>query len=146
MARRGQDGAIEWKRGSGERDAHWRQVLADWSRSGLSKVAFCRKRGLSASAFHWWKVELVRRDAAKGSLLPSPSSAKGGEAKARPAFVAVRLAEGAMDGAAVRLRANGGVEGVVEVVLMHGRRVRVGSGFDAELLAQVVQVLEGMAW
>jgi len=146
MARRGQDASIETKRGSGEREAYWRQALADWSRSGLSKVAFCRERGLSPSAFHWWKGELVRRDAAKGSLLPSPSSAKGGETEARPAFVAVRLAEGAVDGAAVPLRADGGVEGAVEVVLMNGRRVRVGSGFDGELLAQVVRVLEGMPW
>jgi len=144
MARRRRSGCIEMKRGSREREAYWRQALADWSRSGLSKVAFCGERGLSPSAFHWWKGELARRDAAKGWLLPSPSSAKGGEAKARPAFVAVRLAEGAVDGAAVPLRADSGVEGAVEVVLMHGRRVRVGPGFDAELLAQVVQVLEGM--
>jgi hypothetical protein len=69
---------------------------------------------------------------------------KGGETKARPAFVAVRVAEGAVDGAAVRLRAGGGVEGAVEVVLGKGRRVRVGSGFDGEVLAAVVRVLEAM--
>ena len=144
MARRGQGAFVKTKRGSGEREAYWRQALADWSRSGLSKVAFCRERGLSPSAFHWWKGELVRRDAARGSRPSSPSPVKGGETKARPAFVAVRLAEGAVGGAAVPVRAAGGVEGAVEVVLLHGRRVRVGSGFDAEVLARVVGVLEGL--
>jgi len=115
MACRGQEGAIKGKRGSGEREEYWRQALADWSRSGLSKVAFCRTRGLSPSAFHWWKGELARRDAAKGN-----------GTKARPAFEAVRLAEGAVSGAAVSARADGGgVEGAVEVVLGNGRRVRV---------------------
>jgi hypothetical protein len=61
----------------------------------VSKAAFCRERGLSASAFHWWKGELARRDGARGSRSSGPSSPKGEEAKAKPAFVAVRLAEGA---------------------------------------------------
>jgi hypothetical protein len=145
MARRGSDGAITWKRGSGEREAHWRQALADWSGSGLSKMAFCRERGLSPSAFHWWRGELARRDAARRSRSSSPSSPTAQETKAGPTFVAVRLAEGAVGGAAVRFTAEGGVEGVVEVLLRGGRRVRVGSGFDGELLAQVVRVLEGLA-
>ena len=144
MARRGPDGAITWKRWSGEREAHWRQALADWSGSGLSKMAFCRERGLSPSAFHWWKGELVRRDAARRSRSSSPFSPKAQEAKARPAFVAVRLAEGATTGAAVPLTGNGGVEGAVEVVLGNGRRVRVGTGFETEVLARVVGVLEGL--
>ena len=97
MARQGQVAALKAKQCTSGREAHWRQALADWGRSGLSKVAFCRERGLSASAFHWWKGELVRRDAARRSRLSRPSSAKGREAKAKPAFVAVRLAEGAVD-------------------------------------------------
>ena len=146
MARRGQDACIKTKRGSSEREAYWRQALADWFRSGLSKVAFCRERGLSPSAFHWWKGELTRRDAAKGSRPSSASSGKGSEAKGRPAFVAVRLAEGSVGGAAGPLGAGGGNGAAVEVVLGNGRRVRVGSGFDGELLAQVVRVLEGTPW
>ncbi len=145
MARRGAVGAMKWKRGSGEREAHWRQALADWSGSGLSKVAFCGERGLSPSAFHWWRGELGRRDAARDSRSSRPSPVKGGETEARPAFVAVRVAEGAVDKAAARLRWDDGPEGAVEVVLGNGRRVRVGSGFDAEVLARVVGVLEGTA-
>jgi hypothetical protein len=39
MAHQGQSKAVPRKRGSGERELHWRQALADWSGSGLSKVA-----------------------------------------------------------------------------------------------------------
>ena len=145
MAHQGQSKAIPWKRGSGEREAHWRQALADWSGSGLSKVAFCRKRGLSPSAFHWWKGELSRRDAAKGSRGVGASSGASREATERPAFVAVHVAEGAVDGAAVPLQASGRGEGAVEVVLANGRRVRVNSGFDEKVLTGVVRVLEGLA-
>jgi hypothetical protein len=144
MARRGQGGAMRWKRGSGDREAHWRQALADWSQSGLSKVAFCRKRGLSPSAFHWWKGELARRDAARDSHAAGASSGTSREAKARPAFVAVRVADSALGRDAVPLSVEGRLEGVVEVVLGHGRRVRVGSGFDGAVLEQVVRVLEGL--
>ncbi len=148
MAHRGQDGLEKARRGSKEREAYWRRPLAEWSGSGLSKVAFCRKRGLSPSAFHWWKGELARRDGARSSRSVRPCSAKGirsgVETKAKPAFVAVRVAAGGVAGAAVPPRANGRVEGGVEVVLRNGRRVRVGSGFEAEVLVRVVGVLEGM--
>jgi len=146
MARRGRDARPEAKRGSSEREAHWRQVMAAWSASGLSKVGFCRERGLSVSAFHWWKGELARRDAARGSRSSRPSSAKAQEAKAKPGFVAVRLGRGSALGAAQPLRADGDDRAGVEVVLGNGRRVRVGPSFDEELLAQVVRVLEGMPW
>jgi hypothetical protein len=146
MARGSQDASMRTGRGSSEREAYWRQAVGDWSRSGLSKVAFCRERDLSPSGFHWWKGELARRDAARlRSRSTSSSSAKDRAPKAMPAFVAVRLAEGSVAGAAVPPRVEGGDGVAVEVVLGNGRRVRVGSGFDAGLLARVVSVLEGLA-
>ena len=45
-----------------QREAHWREVLAEWAKSGLTQTAFCRERGVSLSAFGWWKGELARRD------------------------------------------------------------------------------------
>jgi hypothetical protein len=59
MAGRGLGEARKEKRGSSARGAYWRQALGDWSRSGLSKVAFCRKRGLTT---------LLRRHAIIGEL------------------------------------------------------------------------------
>ena len=146
MARQRRCATAKAKRGTSGREAHWRQALADWARSGLSKVAFCRERGLSSSAFYWWKAELARRDATRRSRSSQPTSSKGQEAKGTLAFVAVRVAAGAVGEAATPPKPSGAVEGSVEVVLGNGRRVRVGAGFKGELLAQVVRVLEGMPW
>ena len=145
MARRGRSTSLGVKRGSREREAHWRQVLAAWSGSGQSKVAFCRERGLSPSAFHWWKGELARRDAAQ--MKHSPRGGAGqhpGEGQAS-SFVPLRLV--ASPGHSLVGPASGPASECagLEVVLANGRRVRVGSGFDAGLLARVVSVLEGLA-
>jgi hypothetical protein len=146
MARQRRCATAKAKRGTSGREAHWREALGDWARSGLSKVAFCRERGLASSAFYWWKAELAGRDAARRSRSSRRSSPKPQEAKAKPAFVAVRVATGTVDGAATLSKASGAADRAVEVVLGNGRRVRVGAGFKGELLAQVVRVLEGMPW
>lgn len=72
----------------------WRSVLAEWSSSGQTKAPFCKARGVSSSAFHWWKAELARRDAAakRSSRAVGPvGRVKGGQL---PGFVAVRVAGG----------------------------------------------------
>jgi hypothetical protein len=52
---------------------------------------------------------------------------------------------GGEGGAAAAMVGSGWQDGCgVEVVLGNGRRVRVGSGFDAEVLVRVVGALEGM--
>ena len=118
-----------------EREVRWRKMLARWRKSGLSQAAFCREHGLSAKTLAWWKRELGRRDAAtagRRTVRPSgpasPSDTMG--------FAPVRLV-GAVGDVPVG-------HGGLEVVLAGGRRVRVGSGVDRELLAMVVSVLEGV--
>ena len=90
----------------------------DWqANSGQSVRAWCQRQGLKESAFHWWRRELARRDAAK----PSPS------------FVPVQVTE---DGPA-----HGASQ--IEIVLTDGRCVRVTGSRDRQLLAGVLDVLEG---
>jgi len=128
---------------SGERAAFWRTVIAEWSSSGQSKVAFCKARGLSPSAFHWWKGELARRAAAQGKSLPAAGAGQNRGAKASP-FVPLRVVTSS-GRSIVGPACAPAYEGAgMELVLANGRRVRVGSDFDAEVLVQVVQVLEGM--
>ncbi|MFC1806569.1 hypothetical protein ACFL09_06285 [Planctomycetota bacterium] len=120
-----------------QREAHWRTVLAEWEKSGLTQAAFCREHELSAKTFTWWKRELTRRDAVRASrrrLKGNSDASRSGKA----GFLPVRVAgagEAPRDGHAG-----------LEVVLVNGRRVRVGSDVDAELLAKVVTVLEGVPW
>jgi hypothetical protein len=96
----------------------WQRLLSDQVRSGQSVAAFCRERQLRASHFYWWKKRL---------------GASGAER-----FVEVKLATAAPTlGAAEDRR--------VEVVLRNGRSLRVGPGFDQELVRALAAVLESAA-
>lgn len=70
-----------------ERARQWRRRLDQWERSGLSQAAFCRRHGLKAVTFGWWKRKLdvtafsagQRRGGKRASSGPgggSPSDAK----------------------------------------------------------------------
>jgi len=96
------------------KEQQWRRWIEAWRASGLKVRAFCARYGLAEPSFYAWRRELQRRDAA-------PS-----------AFVPVCVVE-----AVVPSPGRG-----VEVVLSGGRTVRVGPGFDAATLRQVVAVLE----
>gem|GEM_PF-5240897 len=41
---------------------HWRPIIADWRRSGLSVTAFCRSRNLNKAGFHYWRNILDELD------------------------------------------------------------------------------------
>ena len=93
----------------------WEGLLAAQGRSGQSVAAFCREHKLCASHFFWWKKRLGAMGAEK--------------------FVEVKLA------AAPAL----GEDRRVEVVLRNGRSLRVGPGFDRELVGALAAVLESEA-
>ena len=96
----------------------WQRLLSEQGRSGESVAAFCRQRKLCASHFFWWKKRLGASGAEK--------------------FVEVKLA-------AVAPSLGGGVDPRVEVVLRNGRSLRVGPGFDPELVRALAAVLESAA-
>ena len=81
-------------------------------------AAFCRGRKLCAPHFFWWKKRLGASGAAK--------------------FVELKLAAAAPAAGTVGDRR-------VEVVLRNGRSLRVGPGFDRELVRALVVVLESAA-
>ena len=93
----------------------WQGLLAEQGRSGESVAAFCRERKLCASHFFWWKKRLGASGAAK--------------------FLEVKLAAGASTLGA-------GDDRRVEVVLRNGRGLRVGPGFDPELVRALAVVVE----
>jgi transposase-like protein len=126
-----------------ERLRHWEDVVRRWRESGQSVREYCRAQGMEESAFYFWRRTLARRghglaaeDApqVEGARKPVPRSPKRGSLPRRdaPAFLPVQVVEA------------GAVEATrgVEIVLAHGRTVRVGSGFDRQTLADVLAVLE----
>jgi len=139
------------RRRSSEREAYWRKMIDRWSGSGLSQTAFCRRHSLSVWSLRWWRCELKRRDSASaGSSTVRRRRRK--RQSTVPAFVPVEVASGVAQEASVLRSSTAKDEeasrgpfgaGVIEVVLAYGRCVRIGSDFDASVLAKVVCVLEG---
>jgi hypothetical protein len=110
-----------------ERAAYWRQVFAEWERGGLSQAEFCRRRGLAAVTFAWWKRRLRQRDESGGGPRRPAEYVKRGQ---RADFVEVALPTQAAFG-----------RFAYELALPGGACLRVPGDFDPEQVARLLQVL-----
>jgi transposase-like protein len=100
------------------KERHWRRILRQWQRSGLSVRAFCRSHDLAEPSFYFWRSTLAQRDRQRTEP----------RAEATRLFAPVRLV--------------GDVPPPLEVVCRTGQVVRVGAAFDPALLRAVVAALE----
>jgi hypothetical protein len=108
-----------------KRERTWRQHIERQRRSGRTLRDYCSDHELTESAFYRWRRIIAERDGAAGVLAPAST--------ALPAFVPVAV----IDAPARR------TSSPIDVCLADGRRVRVRSGCDRELLATVLALLEG---
>jgi transposase-like protein len=111
--------AEQSKRDRGK-ERFWRRTLRQWQRSGLSVRAFCAEHGLAEPSFYSWRRIIAQRDR---QLAPVPVDDA-------PVFVPLRVIDASSGQVAL------------EVVLDRGRVVRVLRGFDADMLRQLLAVLE----
>jgi hypothetical protein len=93
-------------------------VVAEYEASGLSRVAFCQRKGLSLATLARYRKRHPHSGAVPGSR-----------------WVAVEVS-GRCAGQAC------GAGSGLAVALADGRRIEVGAGFDAPTLARLVNVLE----
>ena len=130
------------------KECYWRRLLGQWRRSGMSGRDFCAEHGLSEPSFYSWRREIIRRDQEVTASVPRvrgiesparPTHLRSpiGLAKARPSsqqsgnsFVMVAIPDGAL------------ISSAIDIVLAERRVLRVRRGFDAELLREVMRVLE----
>ncbi len=105
-----------------ERARYWSDQLAAWARSGLSQAEFCRQRELNGGTFAWWKRQLHKQDGGRPTRQRRT-------AKPPARFVEVQL-PGTHSGTAY------------EVMLAGGRSIRVPSGFDPQVLSQLITTVE----
>jgi transposase-like protein len=96
------------------------QVVAEYESSGLSRIEFCRERGLALSTLGRYRRRRERQ-------APTGSNA----------LLAVEVSGGAPAPVAA-------MGSALAVVLRGGRRIEVGRGFDTGALEQLVRVLEGV--
>ena len=95
------------------------QVVAEYESSGLSRIEFCRERGVALSTLGRYRSRQQRQAAAGSNALLAVEVC--GRA---PAPIAATSA--------------------LAVVLRSGRRIEVGRGFDTGVLEQLVRALEGV--
>ena len=101
-----------------------RAMLAEAERSGLSDRAFARGRGIDAQRLRWWRARLETTSAAEAS---KP------KAKTKP----VKFAE------VVPRRSGTSAVAAIEIELANGRRVKVPSTIDADVLRRLLETVEG---
>jgi hypothetical protein len=94
------------------------QLVAEYESSGLSRIEFCRERGLALSTLGRYRRRERQAPAGSRALLAVEVSGRA------PASL-------------------GATGSALAVVLRGGRRIEVGRGFDACALEQLVRVLEG---
>jgi hypothetical protein len=117
-----------------KREQHWRRHLIQQRSSGLTVRDYCQANGLRETAFLHWKKEIAKRD--REAVSAAPHSAASAPAVApTPAFVPVAL----IDSPAGR------DETAIEVCLAGGHCVRVRSGCNLDLLADVLAMLRRSA-
>jgi hypothetical protein len=118
-----------------KREQTWRQHIERQRISGLTVRAFCSLHSLKATSFFYWKKEIARRD--REAI--SPSAAASSTAPIAPAFVSVSI----VDPPVQRHTNDNGTP--IDIRLADGQRVRVRSGCDRQLLADVLAMLRGPA-
>lgn len=110
-----------------EREQIWRRHLEQQRSSGVTARAYCRANALHESAFFFWKKEIAKRDSESASRTTDASPA----APAAPAFMPVAVIDPLPDR----------TETPIDIRLAEGHRVRVRSGCDRDLLADVLAML-----
>ena|ERR1017187_3909464 len=105
------------------KQGRWLKLICRWERSQSTIREFCERNQVSEASFFSWRRVLRER----GLLDESMPSATSAEA---PAFVKLSMAVAEPTGSPI------------ELVLSHRRLLRLHAGFDADMLLQLVRLLE----
>jgi transposase-like protein len=111
--------------GDVQKERYWRKVIREAAQSGLSIRRFCQQHRIRESQFHWWQRKLKERRQERSLRRHGGDIDKSG---GRATFALVSEDD---DGLAAGL----------ELVLDHGRRLRIGKGVDEETLRSVLAAL-----
>lgn len=103
----------------------WLERIRRWQPSRLTVREYCQRRGFSEPSFYVWRRVLRQR-----GLLEDGSALQAEPAATTPAFLKVTV------------KTDAPVAPAIDLVLGEERIVRVRSGFDPDLLRQLLRLLE----
>ena len=128
-----------------ERARYWQRHLDRWGRSGLSQAAYCRRHGIKAVTFAWWKRKLGAAAASsqeRGRSGKRASSRKRSSSRTRassPKRASSRTGvNGRPDAKFVEVEMTSPGMAAYEVVLSGGLVIRVPEDFDPDKVSQLV--------
>jgi len=128
-----------------EAASFWGRLLKEWARSGLSQAEFCRRRGLNAGTWAWWKRQLTgpaRSPRATPRSRPIRSSREG-RSQRPPLRPAIPFFEVPVPGDPTRSREQTPTP-AYELVLAHDRVLRIPTPFDADTLGRLIAAVEAV--
>jgi hypothetical protein len=118
-----------------DRGKFWARVLSAWRKSGLTQAEFCRRQGVKAVTFSWWKRKL-RGAAERAHRGGNYSTATGRRRKGM--FTEVMWPDRMLGGGApIRTRSESPASGY-EIVLAGGSLIRLPGDFDPEKVSQLI--------
>jgi transposase-like protein len=122
------------RRATRSRREYWRALIEECRRSGVSQAEFCRRRDIPSGTLGYWKCILAREGPR------SRSSVRSGPEP--PAFLPMRITVPPPRPEGVETDAASDEGSELEIVLGHGRRIRVRGRVDVQWLGQVVAALD----
>ncbi len=123
-----------------DRAKYWQRMLTAWESSGLTQAEFCRRRGVKAVTFAWWKRQLVGPIRGGGRSRRKRVGRQAGAGSSAPSFVEVALPDGAGRSLAGREGAGDGELGY-EVVFPSGVSIRLPADFAMDKAAHLIQAV-----
>ncbi len=138
-----------------DRAKYWQRLVAAWEKSGLSQAEFCRRRGIKAVNFAWWKRKLsgatgqgprrqLNGKTGQGSSRQRSRRSPAGEAGEHAQFVEVVLPNPGRAARPARpttcATASVGAVGY-EVVLPGGSLIRLPGDFDPDRVSQLIRAV-----
>jgi hypothetical protein len=126
-----------------DRAKFWTRLLSAWEKSGLTQAEFCRRRGVKAVTFAWWKRRL-RGVAERAHPRSNHSTATG--RRREGTFTEVMWPDRMLAGGAHRVFAGGAPivarpessSSGYEIVLADNLVIRLPGDFDPEKVAQLL--------
>jgi transposase len=109
-------------KGNAEKARYWQRTIREAARSGISIREFCRQHRLKESQFYWWqhKLKVGRQTLSRRGLGVNWEAASFALVSNEPE----------------------GTDAGIELVLGDGRRLRIHSGVDEEILRAVLAAVE----